>query len=793
MAAAAVGIRIVGHMADDFPSSPSTTGKLAIGTRQAGNFDTGTDVDWFAITLQAGQRYLFSLKSTGVVPFSTGYTAYALAMYDAAGVQVSRIQQGSYSEHPVLEFTAASAGTYYVAAGSLYGWYAVGGYEVWADLRNGPDDRPDGLSTGANLARDGSITGVFEVAGDRDWIRFEAETGVVYDFRGEGPEPGLPGSSPYVYASEFHIRDSQGKLVATHSSKFAPEAGGSYYLDLLGLTAGDYKIVSASVADDYLPTNATRGAIPVGAQVSGKVEYDGDVDRFRLVLEKDVFYTVTLNAAPFLYYLRLFDAAGMQVDYYSGNTSAGSMRMVVRAPESGEFYLDVTHGGILSLPTQQSYGVTLLAGGRDLVGDTPATAQAATPGTPTRGVLEGAGDVDVYRIALTAGERYALSLHGDGGKWEPLTLRLTGPDGQPLSFDMTGNGEFSIGKQFVPATSGDYYLAVGSGTFGARGFVLDAIPLRGDTRGPVLVASSHPDGASGVRVTDKLIALTFDEPVKVNLSSIVLRDAAGNAVTHDYSFGGGPSAPWAVGNQLFVKPLAFFQPGTYTLTVPHGALTDLAGNPYMGQERFVFSTVAPVDAGTAGADLLAGGKGLRIDGGAGIDTVQLPGHASAWQVVREAGTTTVRHRETGVADTLAGVERLLFSQTALVLDIEGNGGQAYRMYRAAFDRTPDLEGVGFWITQLDRGLSLNQVAAAFIGSAEFQGLYGTGPGDRQFIELLYRNVLHRQPEDGGFAFWLARLDEGIGRERVLAAFSESDENVEALQDLIGNGFDYLPY
>jgi hypothetical protein len=54
-------------------------------------------------------------------------------------------------------------------------------------------------------------------------------------------------------------------------------------------------------------------------------------------------------------------------------------------------------------------------------------------------------------------------------------------------------------------------------------------------------------------------------------------------------------------------------------------------------------------------------------------------------------------------------------------------------------------------------------------------------------------VLHRLPEDGGYAFWMARLEEGIGRERVLAAFSEPAENVEAMQDLSGNGFDYFPY
>ena len=780
-------------MTDDFPTHPSTTGKLAIGGRQTGNFESGTDFDWFAVTLQAGQRYLFSLKSTGVVPFSTGYTVYALGLYDAAGNQVSQFQPGTYSEHPVLAFTAASSGTYYLSAGSVYGWYGVGGYEVWADLRTGPDDRPDDASTRDNLAQDGSITGSFEVAGDRDWIRFEARAGVAYWFTTEGQEPGLPGSSPYTYASETHIRDSQGNLVATNGSRFQPEAGGTYYLDLLGLTAGDYKLTMTSVDDDYLQTNATHGAIPVGALATGKVQYDGDVDRFRLVLDKDVSYTVTLNAAPFFYNLSLYDANGTLVDSYGGNTNAGSMRMVVRAPEAGEYYLDVTHGAIGSLPTPQAYSVSLLTGGRELVGDTPATAQAATVGTSTRGVLEDAGDVDVYRMSFTAGERYALSLYSPSGKWEPPTLRVTGPDGAPLSFDMNSGGDYSIGKQFVPTVSGDYYLAVGSGVFGERPYVLDAIALRGDTSGPRLVASSHPDGATAVRVTDNRIVLTFDETVKINLSGIVLRDAAGNVVSHDFSMGGGPSAPWVAGNQLFVKPFALFQPGSYTLTLPQGAVTDLAGNPYAGPERIAFSTVAAVAVGGAGDDLLIGGKGLRLEGGAGIDSVQLPGYANAYQIVREGGSTTVRHLETGVTDILSGVERLLFTQRGVALDIDGNGGQAYRLYRAAFDRAPDLEGVGFWITQFDRGMSLQQVASAFIGSAEFHGLYGSAPGDAQFVELLYRNVLHREPEDGGYAFWMARLEEGIGRDRVLAAFSESVENVAALQDLIGNGFDYLPY
>jgi hypothetical protein len=262
----------------------------------------------------------------------------------------------------VLAFTAASSGTYYLSAGSVYGWYGVGGYEVWADLRTGPDDRPDDTSTGANLAREGSIGGAFEVAGDRNWIRFEATAGVYYCFATEGPQPGQPGSSLYTCASEIHIRDSQGNLVTTNGSRFQPETGGTYYLDLLGFTAGDYKLTSSSVDVDYLQTNGTHGAIPVGALATGTVQFEGDVDRFRLVLDKGVSYTLTLNAAPYLYNLSLYDAAGTLVDSYGGNTNAGSMRMVVRAPEAGEYYLDVTHGAIGSLPTPQAYSDSLLAG-----------------------------------------------------------------------------------------------------------------------------------------------------------------------------------------------------------------------------------------------------------------------------------------------------------------------------------------------------------------------------------------------------------------------------------------------
>ncbi|PYD07078.1 protease, partial [Pseudomonas savastanoi pv. glycinea] len=129
---------------------------------------------------------------------------------------------------------------------------------------------------------------------------------------------------------------------------------------------------------------------------------------------------------------------------------------------------------------------------------------------------------------------------------------------------------------------------------------------------------------------------------------------------------------------------------------------------------------------------------------------------------------------------MSGVERLHFTDGALALDIGGAAGQAYRVYRAAFDRTPDLGGVGFWISRLDAGATLDDIAAGFVASGEFAALYGSAPSNEEIVLRLYRNVLDREPDQGGYAFWVDVLDSGrAGLNTVLAQFSESAENREA--------------
>ena len=210
-------------------------------------------------------------------------------------------------------------------------------------------------------------------------------------------------------------------------------------------------------------------------------------------------------------------------------------------------------------------------------------------------------------------------------------------------------------------------------------------------------------------------------------------------------------------------------------------------------------------AGGAGADYLDGGNHNdvltggagddKLAGGSGTDTASYSGQRSNFVIQRSEAGITVRDLSGAEGlDTLTGVERATFGARHFALDIDGATGQAYRIYQAAFNRPPDLGGLGFWLASLDKGKSIADIAAWFMNSPEFIGLYGAAPSNEQLVSQIYENVLHRKPDDGGAAFWLDVLNSGRAtRADVLAGFSESAENHAALVGVIGQGIEYLPY
>ncbi|MFN4011288.1 MAG: DUF4214 domain-containing protein [Pannonibacter sp.] len=187
--------------------------------------------------------------------------------------------------------------------------------------------------------------------------------------------------------------------------------------------------------------------------------------------------------------------------------------------------------------------------------------------------------------------------------------------------------------------------------------------------------------------------------------------------------------------------------------------------------------VVGASAATAGNDTFTATAGNDVfDGLAGLDTVIIAASRATATITKSGAVLSVTGTGLGT-DSFTNIERLAFSNGTLAFDLDGNAGQTYRLYQAAFARTPDTAGLGHNTRLVDNGLTIKDMSAAFIGSAEFIARYGQNTTDTTFITALYQNVLGRGPDSAGLAGWQQRLADGTwSRPDVLFGFSESAEN-----------------
>lgn len=200
----------------------------------------------------------------------------------------------------------------------------------------------------------------------------------------------------------------------------------------------------------------------------------------------------------------------------------------------------------------------------------------------------------------------------------------------------------------------------------------------------------------------------------------------------------------------------------------------------------------------AGNDIVNGSGGSDdINGGPGKDTV-------SYDLARGAITQTVANGELvtvnkpgGQTDMLRGVERISFEEGRYVFDIDtvdtaeiagDDLAFIYRIYDAAFARTPDEAGIRFWADAYNgTTLEADGLADLFVESPEYELRYPNA-SDEAYIEQLYLNALRRPSDAAGKQFWLDEFQsERQDRGDMLEFFAESDENIARNAENVDNG------
>lgn len=772
-------VRWVTRHEDDYRASTATQGTLALNATAGGQLDYLGDHDWFAVTLQQGSAYNFKL----------GGGAASLAVYGADG----RLLQSG-----LAGYAPATSGTYYIdVSGSDF----LVGYTI--GMTRTPDDYAAVAATKGKLAMEGKVSGKIDAPGDSDWFAVTLRAGQRYAFAFDA----ATSASPHNLA----LYDAAGTLLKQNSVPpgppgmpqpldYAAGAAGIYYVavsDSAGGT-GSYAL-KATPLDDY--PDHSRVRIMVGEVKQGTMDSKSDQDIFTIALKAGSFYRIALLKQQGDGALDLGNAELTAWPSFRSNASSvyqdanGDRYLNLLASEDADCSLVV--GNWLS-SALGSYELAVTAYGADDYSNVRSGATLIEAGKPLTAVFEQPGDTDWFKVALQAGTHYKVTLASADSVYAynyTAKVRLDDNTGSRSEAGYGAAGPVSF--VFTPPKSGTYDLEALMANGAETNYVLTLTTVRlpdGKVPRPLSAEMSKPDG---LIAANSQLAISYDAPLLRGKGTLTFA-LEGDTAPASYDIATSPNVK-IQGGTLYLQLDHPVKGGKfYAYTLSAGALSDEDGDLAYANAGSVFSDLSGHHYhGHSGSQQFNGISNANYyDGGPGIDTISYRGSRGQFDVVKTAAGYSVTQRSSkSGGDMLENMERVQFDDAAIALDVAGTGvaGQAYRLYRAAFDRTPDETGIGYWIAVMDRGASLRAVASNFLSSTEFSALYGSKTGNAAFVDTLYQNVLHRAPDATGRAFWIDTLLNGTERAAVLADFSESAENTAAVAALIGNGFAYLPY
>jgi len=100
-----------------------------------------------------------------------------------------------------------------------------------------------------------------------------------------------------------------------------------------------------------------------------------------------------------------------------------------------------------------------------------------------------------------------------------------------------------------------------------------------------------------------------------------------------------------------------------------------------------------------------------------------------------------------------------------------------KLYVATFNRAPDAAGMNYWV---NTGMSIEQIAQSFFDQSETQTLYPTGTSSSSFVTSVYDNLFNRTPDTEGLNYWVQQLDSNaVSKQNFILAVVNGALNSDA--------------
>lgn len=470
------------EMVDDYLDNAETTGTLVADAPTVGDVERPGDRDWFAVHLEAGAEYVFTLEGAEEGR-GTHEDPRFFGVYDSSGAvhdyTNNAIVQGDSRNQVVI--TAEETGIHHVSIGG-YG-DTTGTYSL--SVRQFEDDYSGDETSIGRLQVDGTITGLTQFDGDHDWIGVELQKGRIYQIEVQG---GALGDGTFAQSYVYAVRNESLDLLPGSSSLWSgeeddgravasinPTQDGLYFIDVGSSSHTEpYTLTIREGEDDFYANIETTGRIEVGGEATGEINVAHDTDWFAADLRAGVTYAFRVEGEstgkgtlelPYVAGIRNSEGEFIQGTVANAHSRTGIANSGVTPENDGTHYFSV--GGLYRKPG--TYSISLTEIEDDYHAGPSTTGRLSVGGDPVVARLDGDNDRDWFGVDLIAGVSYRVevipySSEDSEDQWVNARLHgLRDSDGNTpfelSTFSLTGNSSYwGFGSEFSVTETGTYFV-----------------------------------------------------------------------------------------------------------------------------------------------------------------------------------------------------------------------------------------------------------------------------------------------------------------------------------------------